>query len=89
MCLCVCGACDQDVGIIRVNSEEARELLRPCPSRCLDTLARLLPRVAGYCNATLLTELNEALRVSGLVVPHPLGCVCERARRCVRLCVGG
>jgi hypothetical protein len=59
----------QDVGIIRVNSEEARELMRPCPSKCLETLARLLPRVAAYCNATLLAELNEALRVRGFLFP--------------------
>jgi hypothetical protein len=59
----------QDVGIIRVNSKEARELMRPCPTKCLETLARLLPRVAAYCNATLLAELNEALRVRGFLFP--------------------
>ncbi len=44
-----------------MNSSAARELLRPCPSRCLDTLATLLPRVAAYGNQTLLAELNAAL----------------------------
>ena len=65
----------EDVGIIRVSSESAKEMLRPSPARCLEVLGALLPRVAAYSNSTLLAEISESLRVRWATGMYPVAAV--------------
>ena len=54
---------ESDVGVVRINSTDFRNMLLPSPAKCLQSIRQLIPKIAGDKTVHLLEIMGHANEV--------------------------